>query len=94
MTHDLMCPAGGVEPGDCHCDLIDKVRADTVEQIWLASKARQAAAKVRADTLEKRHRSIDATLTLFSQDIHSLDNCVGDHEARLRTIEQILGGQP
>lgn len=43
VTHDPMCPAGGVEPGDCHCDLIDKVRADTVEQIWLASKARQAA---------------------------------------------------
>ena len=50
-------------------------------------------AKVRADERDKGQGSIDATLTLFSQDIRSLDNCVGDHEARLRTIEQILLGE-
>lgn len=52
MTHDPMCPdytsahanvCSGENCDDCQCDLIDKVRADTVEQIWLASKARQAA---------------------------------------------------
>lgn len=26
---------------DCQCELINKVRADTVEQIWLAVKKRQ-----------------------------------------------------
>ena len=49
-------------------------------------------AKVREDERDKRQGPIDATLTLFSQDIRSLDNCVGDHEARLRTVEQILRG--
>lgn len=44
MTHDQLCyTAQGKWDGGCQCDLIDKVRADTVEQIWLASKSRQAA---------------------------------------------------
>lgn len=52
MAHDQNCPARdndtlpdsllAWEPS-CQCELIDKVRADTVEQIWLASKERQAA---------------------------------------------------
>ena len=91
MTHDPMCPAGTQPLGDEYC--CQSCDPGCIPA-WERTCQCDLIAKVRADTLEKRHRSIDATLTLFSQDIHSLDNCVGDHEARLRTIEQILGGQP
>ena len=79
MTHDPMCPMEQTIYANGHTVCIE-CACDLI-------------AKVRADERDKGQGSIDATLTLFSQDIRSLDNCVGDHEARLRTIEQILLGE-
>lgn len=90
MTHDPLCPVGVKPWEDTYC--CQKCSPGETPP-WERACQCALIAQVRADERDKRQGSIDATLTLFSQDIRSLDNCVGDHEARLRSIEQILRGE-